>query len=216
MSDMTLKQDILDELEFEPSIDAADIGVAVENGTVTLSGHVRSYSERQAAEDAVKRVKGVRAIAQEIEVRPVGTAVTADDEIAKRIVRLLDWNTSVPAGTVQVRVSKGWVTLTGKVEWNYQRQAAAKAVHNLPGVSGIRNLIEILPAVSSTDVRSRIEGALKRDAELEAMSIRVQVKDNAVTLDGKVHSWSERRAAERAAWSARGVKTVTDNLVVSA
>ncbi|MGR3365077.1 MAG: BON domain-containing protein [Maritimibacter harenae] len=216
MTDIDLRQDVIDELEYEPSLDAADIGVAVENGTVTLTGYVRSYAEKRTAEATVKRVKGVRAIAQEIEVRPAGTHLTADDEIGKRATRSLDWNSSVPDETVQVKVEKGWVTLTGKVKWHFQRTAAEKAVQGLAGVRGITNLIEIVPAISVTDVRQRIENALKRDAELEAKRISVAVKDSKVTLTGRVHSWAERNAAERAAWAAPGVTTVEDQISIGA
>src|SRR5690606_27381929 len=128
MFDSNLRQDIIDELEFEPSIDAADIGVAVESGVVTLTGHVPTYAQRVTAEEVVRRVKGVKGIAQEIEVRPFGTHKTADDEIAKRALNTIAWNTSVPKDAVVVKVQQGWVTLTGKVDWQYQRSAAADAV----------------------------------------------------------------------------------------
>ena len=215
MDDLTLRQNLLDELEFEPSIDAAEIGVAVENGTVTLTGHVPTYAQRQKAEEIARRINGVRAIAQEIEVRPAGTHVTADDEIAKRIVQRLDWNTSIPAGNVKAKVDKGWVTLTGQVEWYYQKDLAADEIRHLTGVIGVTNEITIKQTVSSTDVRKRIEDALKRDAEVEAKAIRVGVSGNKVTLEGKVRTWAERQAAERAAWSTRGVANVVDHIAVT-
>jgi osmotically-inducible protein OsmY len=215
MTDSSLRQDIIDELDFEPSIDAADIGVAVENGIVTLTGHVPTYSQKVTVEDVVRRVKGVKGIAEEIEVRPVGSNRTADDEIAKRAVNTLGWNTSIPSGTVQVKVQKGWVTLTGKVEWFYQKNAAANAVRDLAGVVGVTNQIEIKQHASATDVKKRIEDALKRYAEVEAQAIRVDVLDGGkVRLDGKVHAWSERSAAERAAWPAPGVTTVEDRIAI--
>lgn len=216
MKDTTLRQDVLDELEFEPSIDAADIGVAVENGTVTLTGHVPTYAQKRTAESIVKRVKGVRAIAQEIEVRPVGTHMTADDEIAKRAVNSLQWNSSVPRDAVQVKVENGSVSLSGKVQWHYQKQAAERAIRELAGVKSVSNLIEIKPSVSPTDVRQRIENALKRDAELEAKRIQVRVDDRKVTLDGKVRTWAEREAVERAAWAAPGVSSVVDHIAIGA
>jgi osmotically-inducible protein OsmY len=215
MTDSSLRQDIIDELDFEPSIDAADIGVAVENGIVTLTGHVPTYAQKITVEDVVRRVKGVKGIAQEIEVRPVGSNRTADDEIAKRAVNTLGWNTSVPSSAVQVKVQSGWVTLTGKVEWFYQKNAAAHAVRDLAGVVGVTNQIEIRQQASATDVKKRIEDALKRYAEVEAQAIRVDVLDGGkVRLDGKVHAWSERSAAERAAWSAPGVTTVEDRIAI--
>lgn len=216
MKDTTLRQDVLDELEFEPSIDAADIGVAVEDGTVTLTGHVPTYAQKRTAENIVKRVKGVRAIAQEIEVRPVGAHMTADDEIAKRAVNSLKWNSSVPQDAVQVKVENGWVSLSGKVQWQYQKQAAERAIRELAGVKSVSNMIEITPSVSPTDVRQRIENALKRDAELEAKRIQVRVDDRKVTLDGKVRTWAERDAAERAAWAAPGVSSVVDHIAIGA
>lgn len=214
MKDTDLRQDVLDELEYEPSIDAADIGVAVEDGTVILTGHVRTYGEKRTAESIVKRVKGVRAIAQEIEVRPVGTHITADDEIAKRAVNALTWNASVPRDQIQLKVENGYITLNGKVNWYYQKSAAEQAVQTITGVKGVTNLIEIKPVVSPTDVRQRIENALKRDAELEAKGIQVQVNHDKVTLEGRVRNWAEREAAERAAWAAPGVAHVVDHITI--
>jgi osmotically-inducible protein OsmY len=215
MDDMTLRQNVLDELDFEPSIDATDIGVAVKDGTVTLTGHVRTYAQRVMAEEIVRRVNGVRAIAEEIEVRPMGTHVTADDEIAKRVVQRLDWNTSIPAGNVKAKVENGWVTMTGRVEWHYQKDLAAEEIRHLTGVTGVTNQIEIKQPVSQADVQKRIEEALKRDAEVEARAIKVRVADSRVTLEGKVRTWAERQAAERAAWSTRGVANVVDNIAVT-
>lgn len=215
MDDIILRQDIIDELEFEPSIDAANIGVAVEDGVVTLTGHVPTYAQRATAEDVVRRVKGVRGIAQEIEVRPFGANRTADDEIAKRALNTIRWNTVVPKDSVQVKVQQGWVTLTGKVGWHYQRTAAADAVRNLAGVIGVNNSIEVKPPASASDVKKRIEDALKRNAELEAQAIRVDVLNDKVILKGKVNAWVDRSAAERAAWSAPGVREVEDQLTVS-
>ncbi|RWM04083.1 MAG: BON domain-containing protein [Mesorhizobium sp.] len=215
MSDSILKQDIIDELDFEPSIDAADIGVAVDDGIVTLTGHVPTYAQKVKVEDVVRNVKGVKAIAQEMEVRPFGTHKTADDEIAKRAVNTIAWHTSIPGGAVQISVQSGWIKLTGKVEWQYQKSAAEDAVRHLAGVIGVTNQIEIKPLPSTHDIKQRIEKALKRNAELEAQEIKVNVLGNgAVRLEGRVHAWSERRAAERAAWSAAGVKTVEDRITI--
>lgn len=215
MSDSSLRQDIIDELDFEPSIDAADIGVAVEDGVATLTGHVPTYAQKITVEDVVRRVKGVKGIAQQIEVRPFGTNRTADDEIAKRALSTINWNTAIPDDAVQVKVQEGWVTLTGKVEWQYQKAAAADAVRDLAGVVGVTNRIEIASRASAFDVKKRIEDALKRNAEIEAQAIRVNVLDGGkITLDGKVHAWSERRAAERAAWSAPGVRVVDDRITI--
>lgn len=214
MKDSTLKQDILDELEFEPSIDANDIGVAVEDGVVTLSGHVPNYGQKQAVERAVARVKGVRGIAENIEVRYPGGSGMADDEIARRAINTLKWSTLIPEGRVLVTVENGWVTLTGKLDWNYQKVGAADALRDLKGVTGISNQIELVPRVSSKDVKTRIEDALKRNAHLEASGITVDVSGNKVTLKGSVKAWSERRLVEQAVWATPGVTTVSDQLKI--
>jgi osmotically-inducible protein OsmY len=176
---------------------------------------VPSYFQKIEVENVVSRVRGVRGIAQEIEVRPFGTNTTADDEIAKRALNSINWNTTVPNDGVQAKVTKGWVTLSGKVEWQYQKIAALDAVKRLTGVIGVSNNIEVKPRVSSFDVKRRIEDALKRTAEVEANGITVQVADGKVTLEGHVNAWPERSAVERAAWSAPGVKAVVDHIRVS-
>ncbi|WP_353148869.1 BON domain-containing protein [Pollutimonas bauzanensis] len=214
MKDNELRQHIIDELSFEPSIDAANIGVAVENGVVTLSGHVATYTEKIIAERTAKRVKGVRGIAEEIEVRFSSAKKTADDQIAKRALDILAWDTTVPDGTIQVTVEKGWVTLSGKVDWHFQRMSAVNAVRKLSGVMGVINQIEVTPKVHAADIKNSIETALKRSAEVEVKGIQVQVNGSTVVLDGRVHSWHERQAAERAAWSVPGVNSVRDNLAV--
>jgi osmotically-inducible protein OsmY len=214
MTDKQLRLDIIDELDFEPSIDAADIGVAVDQGVVTLTGHVRSYSDKVTALDIVENVVGVRAIADEIEVRPIGTHITADDEVAKRIVHTLKWSTAVPEDKVRVTVAKGRVTLEGEVEWRYQADAAERAIGRLTGVTGITNLLKVKPAIKAEDVTDRIRKALLRDAELDASGIRVAVRDGTVTLEGHVRYLGERKSAERAAWAAPGVTNVIDHLAV--
>jgi osmotically-inducible protein OsmY len=200
MNDKQLRQNILDELDFEPSVHAAHIGVAVDNGVVTLSGHVTSYLQKIAAEQAVRRVKGVRAIAQEIEVRYGTEKKTSDDEIAKRALDILRWSV-VPGDAISLIVQSGMITLNGEVEWQYQRIAAGDAVRKLSGVTGVINNIIIKPRVSVPDVKQKIEAALKRHAEVEANAIRVSVRDGGkVVLEGKVHDWLERDAVENAAW----------------
>jgi len=214
MSDIQLRQDILEELEFEPSLDAANIGVAVDDGVVTLTGHVSSYAQKVAAEAAVRRVRGVRAIAEEIEVRYPSDPKTSDDEIAKRVLNALRWDATVPDEKINLTVNKGLVTLTGEVQAFYQRRAAENAIRNLAGVTGIINNITIKPRVQALDVRQKIEAALKRHAEVEAQAIRVSVSNDKVTLDGKVDNWDERQAVENAAWSAPGVRLVEDRLTI--
>lgn len=216
MNDKELRQDVLDELDYEPSVDSADIGVMAENGVVTLTGHVPSYAQKFTAEKAAWRVKGVKAIAQKIEVRLPGDKKINDDEIAERAVTILSWSTPVPRDAVRVKVSNGWVTLTGQVNWNFQRAAAESAVRKLSGVIGVSNEIALSQAAQSIDVRQRIVDALKRHAEVEAARIRIDVREGGnVTIEGDVDDWEERQAVERAVWSAPGVSTVDDRVRIS-
>jgi osmotically-inducible protein OsmY len=213
MSKLELRQDVLAELEYEPSIDAAHVGVAVEDGVVTLTGHVTTYAQKVAALEATRRVKGVLAVADEIEIRYPGGKHEADDEIAARALGILKWDSTIPANAVQVTVRNGWVTLNGQVYWQYQRQAAEADVRKLSGVVGIKNNITIKPMAQVADIKAKIEAALRRRAEVEAKSISVAVRDGgSVTLDGQVDNWAERQAVENAAWSATGVKSVEDRL----
>jgi osmotically-inducible protein OsmY len=214
MSDLQLRRNVLDELEYEPSVEAAHIGVIVDKGVVTLTGHVATYAEKQAAIAAVRRIKDVRAIADEIEVRFPSDKETSDDEIAKRAIDILGWDTMVPSGSIQVIVRDGWVTLTGSVDWKYQKKQAEENVQKLSGVRGVINTIEIEPSVQAEDVQRKIEEALKRHAAIESDAIRVTVPEhNKVVLEGKVSSWDERHAVENAAWSAPGVKLVENRMI---
>ena len=214
MDDKQLRRAIMDELEFDPRIDAANVGVAVDDGIVTLTGHVASYVEKVAAENAARRVKGVRAIAEELEVRYPSDKKTADDEIAKRAVKILEWYDLIPRHAIQVTVQRGWIMLSGEVRWQYQRRWAEHAVHQLSGIAGVLNQIVIKPAVYPSDVKKRIEDALARHAEIEAREIRVTVREGKVSLEGKVDSWEERQAVENAAWSVVGVQSVDDRLTI--
>ena len=215
MSDSSLRQDIMDELDFEPGVNAAHIGVAANNGVVTLSGHVGNYTEKVAAEAAAKRVKGVRAIAQEIEVRYPFEKKTADDEIASRAVSILHWDAVVPPDAVQVKVQQGWITLTGSVDWDYQRKAAENEVRKLSGVAGVINQILIKPRMGPRDIRRKIESALLRNAEVEAQNIKVSVMEfGHVSLKGRVHGWREREMVKNAAWSVPGVVAVQDLMTI--
>jgi osmotically-inducible protein OsmY len=215
MDDLALRALIEEELEFEPSLDAADIGVAVEGGIVTLTGHVKTYAEKVAAERAAQRVRGVRGIAQEIEVRYPGHKMIADDEIATRAVKIIDWDTTIPEGRVRVKVQNGWVTLTGEVEWYFQLTAAEDAVRKLSGITGVSNQIIVRPHIDPGNVRHRIEQALRRSPAFEGDSIDVEVIGGRVKLRGHVNAWHDRTLAERAAWSAPGVTTVEDHLTVA-
>jgi osmotically-inducible protein OsmY len=214
-TDDQLKHDVLAELEWEPSVDHAHIGVAVQDRVIMLSGQVNSYAEKLAAEAAARRVVGVQAIAEEIAVRYPSDPKTSDAEIAKRIVDLFRWDVMVPNDKIGVKVEKGWVTLTGTVDRHYQSEAARTAVNRIHGVHGISNLIALRKMPASADVRQRIEAAFKRNADLDADAITVVTEGNKVRLGGRVHAWREREIAERAAWAAPGVAAIEDNIVLA-
>ncbi|MCW3846027.1 BON domain-containing protein [Sphingomonas sp. LB-2] len=214
-TDSQLQRDVLDELSWEPEVEHAHIGVTANQGVVTLTGHVPSYLQKIAAERAAKRVKGVKAVAEEIEVRFAFDPKTSDDEIAARIVQLFRWDVSVPDDRIQVVVSKGMVTLTGEVDWNYQKEAARAAAARISGVRSVYNAITVRARASAGDVRDRIMAAIKRSAALDAASIDVKVQGSTVKLRGNVHGWNERRIAENAAWAAPGVTKVEDEIVLA-
>jgi osmotically-inducible protein OsmY len=215
MNDTQLRQDVLDELAFEPSVDAANIGVAAENGVVTLTGHVPSYWQKTTVERAVWRVKGVKALAEEIKVRLPNDRKDSDDQIAERAWNILAWDSSVPKPAIRIMVRDGWVTLSGEVTWQFQRSAAESAVRKLTGVMGVINSITIKPTIQTQDVRKLIEDALKRHAEVEARQIDIDVRDHgSIILQGKVDNWEERRAVERAVWSAPGVTHIDDRITI--
>jgi osmotically-inducible protein OsmY len=215
MTDKLLRKDILEEFEFDPSFDAEHIGVAVENNVVTLSGHVDNYAQKLAAIAATRRVKGVHAIAEEIQVRFPFQPKTADDQIAKRAIDILRWNSTIAKFSIDVLVQQGWITLSGFVDWQFERNVAEDCVRKLSGVVGVSNDIKLKAGVNTGDVKAKIEAALKRHAEIEADAIRVVLKgSDHVILEGKVHSWAERRAAENAAWSAPGVLNAEDHITL--
>ena len=215
MTNILLQQEIMDELEFEPSVEAKNIGVAVDNGVVTLSGHVKSYAEKVTAVTAAKRVRGVRAVADDIVVRYPSSVSVSDDEIAQRVIRIIDWDIVVPTTAIQAVVRDGWVTLTGAVDWHYQRKAAEEDVRRLVGVSGVTNKIEVKPRIIPAETKRRIKDALKRQGRVNTLAIDVAVEnDGLVVLEGQVNDFNERHAVENAAWSAPGVRNVIDRLVI--
>jgi osmotically-inducible protein OsmY len=212
-----LQHDVLEELEWEPSLDAAHIGVAAtQPGVITLTGSVATYAEKVAAERAAKRVSGVRAVANDIEVHPVGSFKRSDTDLAQAVLRALEWDIAVPDEKIKARVTEGWVTLEGDVALQFQRAAAENAVRRLNGVRGVTNLIrlQIRPTVQPAEVKNRIEAAFRRSAEIDARGIQVDASDSTITLRGKVRTWAEREEAERAAWAAPGVAAVKDELMV--
>ncbi|MEJ8827280.1 BON domain-containing protein [Variovorax humicola] len=217
-SDSQLKADVVAEITWDPAIrtPATQIGVIVKDGVVTLAGHPCSLAEKHAIENAAQRVEGVKAIAVEMEVRLAVGFERTDADIAQAVERALEWNVLVPHEKIKVMVEDGCVTLSGELEWAYQRQAAEVAVRDLLGVVSVANQLVVKPRVKSSDIATKIEGALERQASREARHIQILVDGGVVTLRGKVHSWAERKAAQGAAWSAPGVASVVNNLLIEA
>ena len=212
VTDVELQRAVLDELRWEPSVDPADVGVSVKEGVVTLTGHVTSYAEKWAAEKAAKRVYGVKAVANELDVKLPGENKRSDEDIAIAAVNALRSNILVPDDKIKVTVSDGWVELEGEVEWQYQKTAAENSVRYLTGVKGVSNLIKVKPRVSPSELKAKIEDAFKRAATLDASRVTVEVDGNKVILRGTVRSWADKEEAEREAWAAPGVYSV-ENLI---
>jgi osmotically-inducible protein OsmY len=211
-NDAQLQRDVMAELKWEPAVHGAQIGVEVRDGVVTLDGEVGSYAEKLSAERAAQRVSGVKALAVEMKVKLSEFGKRSDADIAESARNILGWTSSLPADAVKVLVEGGWLTLSGDVEWQYQRQDAADSVRYLSGVTGVSNQIAIKPTLSATVVKSDIEAALERRAATDAKTIAVDVKGGDVTLTGTVHSWSERDLATRSAWGTAGVRNVVDKM----
>jgi osmotically-inducible protein OsmY len=214
-TDTQLQQDVMAELKWEPAVHAAQIGVEVKDGVVTLAGEVSSYNEKWNAERAALRVNGVKALAIDMTVKLSQLGKRTDADIAASAKNILSWSSSLPEQAIKVMVEGGWLTLSGEVEWQYQRQDAADSVRLLTGVTGVSNQIAIKPALSATVVKSDIEAALKRRAAADAKIIAVDVNGGDVTLSGTVHSWDERELAKRSAWGSLGVRNVVDKMTLT-
>ena len=212
--DKNLQQAVLDQLNWEPSVNAADIGVTAKSGVVTLMGHVESYPEKAAAERAARRVKCVKAVAEELEVRLPFSFKRGDEEIAAAAISRLKGNWSVPTDAIKVKVEMGWVTLTGEVEWHYQQEAAADDIRNLRGVTGISNEVSIKPRANARDIKDSIMMALHR-SWFDPKTITVEVDGGKVNLTGTVHNWNEREVAASTAWAAPGATIVSNHITIN-
>lgn len=214
-TDSLIQDDVINELKWEPSIDATKIGVTVKDGIVTLTGYVDSFAEKLAAERVATRVVGVKAIAQEIQVRVPQLYERNDSDIAQAALNALEWNVMVPHDRIKVKVQDGWIILSGEVDWEYQRDAARDAVCCLVGVKGVTNQITVKPSVQPEDVKSKIERAFQRHSVLDARRLMVETVGSKVILNGTVHSWNEKQEAGSAAWAAPGVSEVENNITIS-
>ncbi len=214
MTDRELQQHVQHALDWDPSVEATEIGVTVHEGVVTLRGDVGTFREKQVAERVALGVYGVTGVANDLMVRPVNGYERTDTDIAEAAVTALRLNFVVPRNQVTVSVTDGWITLKGHVTWQYQKEAAARAVRDLAGVLGVSNQIVVQQAVKTGDVRAKIQEALHRSATVDSKRVLVNVKDTKVTLTGSVRSWAERLDAERAAWAAPGVTAVEDQIAV--
>ena len=213
-TDIEIQKDVMDELKWEPLLSASEIGVAVKQGVVTLSGTVDSFSKKEEAENAAKRVSGVKAMAEDIEVKPFATNQKNDTEIARMIADSLKWHSAVQEDKIKVKVEDGWVTLEGEVEWEYQKDAIKNSIKNLVGIIGISNIISVKPTITAKDIKQKISLAFHRSATLDAGRIDIEIQGNKAILSGRVRSWAEKNDAENAAWKAQGITSIENKLII--
>lgn len=213
-TDLEIQKDIMDELQWAPLLNVSEIGVAVKNGVVTLSGTVDSYSKKEEAEKAAKRVAGVKAVAEDIEVKPFASSIKNDTEIARMIADSLKWHSAVQEDKIKVKVENGWVTLEGQVDWEFQRDAAKNVIKDLTGVKGITNLIMVKASVTAKDIKQKIAAAFHRSATIDSDKVQIEIRGSKAILSGKVRSWLEKEDAENAVWRAQGITSVEDKLVI--
>ena len=214
-TDTQIQADVLAELKWEPRVQPNEIGVAVKDGVVTLTGYVDSYTKKWAAEEAAHRVRGVKAVANELEVKLPSSSTRTDTDLAAAVVRALEWDAFVPVDKISVTVAKGWVTLRGELEWAYQKDDAERVVRRLTGVKGVSNLIVIKARPTPAELKKKIEDALVRTAQIDADRITVDVQGSKVVLKGTVRSWAEREEAKRQAWAAPGVTEVDNRITIA-
>jgi osmotically-inducible protein OsmY len=214
-TDAELKRNVTDELKWEPDINSTAIGISVKDGIVTLSGYVDSYMKKIKAERAAEKVFGARGIVQKIDVKLPGSSERTDEDIARAAADALEWNVTIPDNSVKVKVKDGWLTLSGEVDWGFQRNSANDAVCCLLGVKGVDNFITVKPAAESKDIKAKIESAFHRHAVLDARRLSVKTNGDKAILEGFVHSYAERREAEEAAYAAPGICTVENNLTIN-
>jgi osmotically-inducible protein OsmY len=213
-TDLEIKQDVIEELKWEPFLNASQIGVSVKEGVVTLSGSIDSYSKKIAAEKATKNVSGVKAVALDLEVNLPGSSIRNDTDIAEAVVNALKWHSAVRENKINVKVESGVVTLEGIVDWEFQKNSARMMVENLMGVKGIVNTIQIKQKTSIEDIKQKVSAAFHRSATIDASGIDIEIIDNKAILKGNVRSWAEKEDAENAVWSANGIERVDNRLEI--